>query len=94
MLIFDSVQLGKGYLRGCKINCLMTQKNGITKRMLLQSGFIKGQESRSALEDKEAAGYLDLAVSGNEESKVEDNNSDPEAGEVVEGLEERWDQDA
>ena len=63
------------------------------KRMLRESGFIQDQESRTALEDKEAAGYLDLEVSGDEESQVEDNNSDPEAGEAVEGLEEGWDQD-
>jgi len=61
--------------------------------MLRESGFIKDQESRSALEDKEAAGYLDLAVSGDEESKGEDNNSDPEGGEAVERLEEGWNQD-
>ena len=63
------------------------------KRMLRKSGFIQDHESRSALEDKEEAGYLDLAVSGDVESKVEDNNSDPEVGEVVEGLKEGWDQD-
>jgi len=34
-----------------------------------------------------------LAVSGDEKSEVEDNNSDPEAGEEVEGLEEGWHQD-
>ena len=61
--------------------------------MLRESRFIQDQESRTALEDKEAAGYLNLEVSEDEASKVEDDNSDPEAGEVVEGLEEEWDQD-
>ena len=37
------------------------------RRMLQKSGFIQDQESRFALEDKEATGYLDLAVSGDEE---------------------------
>jgi len=63
------------------------------KRMLRDSGFIQDQESRAALEDKEAEGYLDLEVSGDEESEVEDINSDPEAGEAVEALEEGWDGD-
>ena len=45
------------------------------------------------MEDKEAAGYLDLEVSVDEESDVEDINSDPEAGEVVEALKEGWDRD-
>jgi len=59
--------------------------------MLRKSGFIQDHESRSALKDKEETGYRDLAVSGDVESKVEDNNSDPEVGEVVEGLNEGWD---
>jgi hypothetical protein len=58
------------------------------KRMLRDSGFIQDQESRAALEDKEAAGYMDLQVSGNEESEEEGDNSDPEAGDTVEALEE------
>jgi len=60
--------------------------------MVRDSAFIQDQESRSALEDKEAAGYLDLAVPGDKEIEVEDNNSDPKAGEAVEGHEEGWDQ--
>ena len=63
------------------------------KRTLQDSGFVQDQESHAALEDKEAAGYLDLEVSGNEESDVEDINSDPEAGESVETLNEGWDGD-
>jgi len=63
------------------------------KQMLRDSGFVQDQESRTALEDKEAAGYLDLEVSGDKESEVEDINSDPEAGEAVEALEEGWDGD-
>ena len=46
---------------------------------------------KPALQCKEATGYLDLEGSGNEESELEDNNSDPEAGEAVEALEEGWD---
>ena len=61
--------------------------------MLAESAFIQDQESRQALENKEAAGYQDLAGSGDEDSEVEDNNSDPEAGEAVKGLAEWWDQD-
>jgi len=56
------------------------------KRMLRDSGFVQDQESRAVLEDKEATGYLDLEVSGDEESDVEDINSDPGAGEAVEEL--------
>ena len=63
------------------------------KRMLGDSGFVRDQESRATLEDIEAAGYLDLEVSGDEESNVEDINSDPEAGKAVEALEEGWDGD-
>ena len=63
------------------------------KRMLRDSGFIQDHESRAALEDTEAAAYIDLEVSGDEESRVEDNNSDPEAGDAVEPLEEGWDED-
>ena len=54
--------------------------------MLRDSGFVQDQESRAVLEDKEATGYLDLEVSGDEESDVEDINSDPGAGEAVEEL--------
>ena len=74
-------------------NKLINHTKKRIKRMLWESRFIQNQESSTALEDKEASGYLDLAVSGDEESKVEDNNYDPEAGEVVEGLEEGGDQD-
>jgi len=55
-------------------------------RILWESRYIQDQEYRSALKDKEATGYLDLAVLGDEESEVEDNNSDSEAGEAVEEL--------
>jgi len=54
--------------------------------MLQDSGFIQDQESCAALEDTEAAVYMDLEVSGDEESGVEDDNSDPEAGDAVELL--------
>jgi len=60
---------------------------------LRDSGFVQDQESRAYLEDKEAAGYQDLEVSWDEESDVEDINSDPEAGEAVETLDEGWDGD-
>ena len=61
--------------------------------MLQESGFIQDQKSRTVLEDKEATGYPDLKVSGDEESKIEDNYSDSEVGKAVKGLEEGWDQD-
>jgi len=63
------------------------------KQMLRDSRFVQDQESRAALEDKEAAGYLDLEVSGDEKSYVEDINLNPEGGEAVEALEEGWDGD-
>ena len=67
-------------------------KNNI-KRILRQSGFVQDQESCTALEDEEDAGYLDLEVSGDEESDIEDINSDAEVGEAVDALEEGWDGD-
>jgi len=63
------------------------------KQILRNSRFVKDQESHAILEDKEATGYLDLKVSGDEESDAKDINSDPEAGEQVEVLEARWDGD-
>jgi len=63
------------------------------KTILRDSGFVQDQKSRTALEDKEATGYLDLEVSGDEKSDLEDINSDPEADEAVEALEEGWDGD-
>lgn len=57
------------------------------KRMLRESGFVQDQESRAPLEDKEGAAYLELEISGDEESEVEDDNSDPEGGNEVEALE-------
>ena len=54
--------------------------------MLQDSGFIQDHESCAALEDTEATAYIDLEVSGDEESGVEDDNSDPEAGDAVELL--------
>ncbi|KAG0125455.1 hypothetical protein HOY82DRAFT_616507 [Tuber indicum] len=62
------------------------------KKMLKESGFTQNQESRAPLKDKEAPGYMDLEVSGDEESEVEDDNSDPKAGDTVEALEEGYDQ--
>jgi len=57
--------------------------------MLQESGYIEKQESRTQLEDKEAVGYMDLEISGDEESEVKkDDNTDPEAGEAVGALEE------
>ena len=74
-------------------NKLIDDTKKYIKRILRESGFIQDQESRTALEDNEATGYLDLEGSGNEESQVEDDNSDPEADEAVEELEEVWNQD-
>jgi len=45
------------------------------------------------MEDKDAAGHLHLAVSGDEDSEVEDNNPHTAAGKHVEGLKEGWDLD-
>jgi len=61
--------------------------------MLRDSGFVQDQESCTALEDKEATGYLDLEVSGDKESSVVDNNSDREADEAVVAHEEGRDGD-
>ena len=63
------------------------------KRMLRDSEFIQDHESCAALEDTEAAAYMDLVVSEDDKSGVEDNNSDPKAGDAVEPLEEGWDED-
>ena len=61
--------------------------------MLQDSEFTQDHESHAILEDTEATAYIDLEVSGDEESGVEDDNSDPEAGDAVEPLEEGWDED-
>ena len=59
------------------------------KKMLQESRYIKNQESCVPLEDKGAVGYLDLEVSGNDESEVEDDNDrEPEVEEAVGALEE------
>jgi len=54
---------------------------------LLDIGFVQDQESRTGPEDNEATAYLDLEVSGDEESQMEDFNSNPKVGEAVEALE-------
>ncbi|KAG0632671.1 hypothetical protein HOY80DRAFT_1116268 [Tuber brumale] len=56
------------------------------KRLLRDNGFIQEHDSRAALEDPDAAEYLGVQVSGDEESEVEDNNSDPEAEDVIDAL--------
>jgi len=58
------------------------------KQMLRDSCFVQDQASRAPLEDKKGSGYLDLEVSGDEESDVEDINSDSEGGEAVEAVKE------
>ena len=63
------------------------------KRMLRDSRFIQDHESHAALEDTEATAYIDQEVLGDEESEVEDDNSDLKAGDVAEPLEEGWDED-
>ncbi|KAG0132545.1 hypothetical protein HOY82DRAFT_606659 [Tuber indicum] len=64
------------------------------KKMLREGGFIQDQESRAPQEDKEAAAYyMELEISGDEESKAEDDNSDREGGDDVEALEEGCDED-
>ncbi|KAG0633526.1 hypothetical protein HOY80DRAFT_1063432 [Tuber brumale] len=63
------------------------------KRLLRDNGFIQEHESRAVLEDPDAAEYLGIQVSGNEESEVEDNNSDPEAEDVIDALVEGSEED-
>ena len=60
--MFDSGQLGKGYLRRWEVNSLIRQKKPF-KRMRLETVFIQYPESHSAMEDKQAAEYLDLVIS-------------------------------
>lgn len=55
------------------------------KRLLRDNGFVQDHESRAALEDPDAADYLVVQVSGDEGSEVEDN-SDPEAEDVIDAL--------
>ncbi|KAG0639402.1 hypothetical protein HOY80DRAFT_1001015 [Tuber brumale] len=56
------------------------------KRLLCDNGFVQEHESRAAPEDPDAAAYLVVQVSGDEESVVEDNNSYPEAEDVIDAL--------
>ncbi|CUS06704.1 unnamed protein product [Tuber aestivum] len=63
------------------------------KRLLRDNGFVQEHESRAALEDPDAAEYLGVQVSGDEESEVEDNNLDLEAEDVIDGLVEGPDED-
>ncbi|KAG0632903.1 hypothetical protein HOY80DRAFT_1065957 [Tuber brumale] len=56
------------------------------KCLLRDKGFVQEHESRAALDDPDAAEYLGVQVSGDEESEVEDNNSDPEAEDVIDAL--------
>ncbi|KAG0632977.1 hypothetical protein HOY80DRAFT_1006376 [Tuber brumale] len=56
------------------------------KRLLRDNGFVQEHESRAALEDPDAAEYLGVQVSGDEESAVEDNNSDSKAEDVIDAL--------
>ena len=58
------------------------------KKMLRESGHIPDQESPAPLENKEAIGYMDLEVSGDEESEVEDDDTEPGEGDTVGALEE------
>ncbi|KAG0124271.1 hypothetical protein HOY82DRAFT_618026 [Tuber indicum] len=63
------------------------------KKMLWQGLFIHDQESGAPLEVKDAVAYMELEISGDEKSEVEDDNSDPEGRDDVEALEEGWDED-
>ncbi|KAG0632931.1 hypothetical protein HOY80DRAFT_1109436 [Tuber brumale] len=56
------------------------------KCLLRDNGFVQEPESRAALEDPDAAEYLRVQVSGDEESEVEDNNWDPEVEDVIDAL--------
>ena len=66
-------------------NKLVNDTKKRIKRLLRDNGFVQENESRTALQDPEAAAYLELEVSGNEESGIEDN-SDEEVGEGVDPL--------
>ena len=55
--------------------------------MLRESGDIPDQESRALLEDKEAIRYMDWEVSGDEESEVDENDTEPDDGDTIEALE-------
>ena len=54
--------------------------------MLRESGDIPDQESRALLEDKEALRYMHLEVSGDEESEVHENDTEPDDGDTIEAL--------
>ena len=58
------------------------------KKMRRESGHIPDQESRAQLEDKKAIEYMDLEVSGDEESEVEDDDTEPDEGDTVGALKE------
>ncbi|KAG0641326.1 hypothetical protein HOY80DRAFT_999417 [Tuber brumale] len=55
-------------------------------RLLRDNGFVQEHESRAALEDPDAAEYLGVEVSGDEESEVEDNNSDRKVEDMIDAL--------
>ena len=66
-------------------NKLVNDTKKWIKRLLRNNGFVQENESRTALQDPEAAAYLELEVSGNEESGIEDN-LDEEVGKGVDPL--------
>ena len=53
------------------------------KKMLQESGHIPDQESCAPLEDKEAIQYMDLEISGDEKSEVEDDDREPDEADPV-----------
>ena len=58
------------------------------KKIPWESRHIPDQESRAPLEDKEAIRYMDLKVSGDEESEVEDDDTEPDERDTVGALKE------
>ena len=58
--------------------------------MLRESGHFPDQESRAPLKDKEAIGYMELEVSGDQESVVEDDDTEPDEGDTVGAREEGY----
>ncbi|KAG0633042.1 hypothetical protein HOY80DRAFT_1006321 [Tuber brumale] len=56
------------------------------KRLLHNNWFVQEHESCAALEDLDAAEYLRVQISGDEERALEDNNSDQEAEDVIDAL--------
>ena len=58
------------------------------KKILQESGHIPDHESHAPLEDNEAIGYMDFEVSGDKESEVKDDDTEPDEEDAVGALKE------